>query len=181
MKALDRFLQRWRITMVKPYLAVGQRVLDVGSADGALFRQVPTLGQYVAVDPDLPESRQIGNAWFVKGYFPQDLPDGEPFDAITMLAVLEHFPAENHGTLAASCARLLKPGGHLLITVPSPLVDAILHVLEAVRLIDGMATEQHHGFEARQTPAIFEPAGLTLVCQKRFQLGLNNLYVFKKA
>jgi hypothetical protein len=50
----------------------------------------------------------------------------------------------------------------------------------AVRLIDGMSLEQHHGFDPRQTRSVFEPCGLRLVRASRFQLGFNNLFVFQK-
>jgi len=94
--------------------------------------------------------------------------------------VLEHFPAAAYLDLASGCARFLKPGGHLVITVPSSLVDRILEVLKFLRLIDGMSLEEHHGFDAGQTPAIFPAADFRLIRRKRFQLGLNNLFVFQR-
>ena len=45
---------------------------------------------------------------------------------ITMLAVLEHVPEDAQAELAAACERILKPGGRVVITVPSPQVDTIL-------------------------------------------------------
>jgi hypothetical protein len=74
----------------------------------------------------------------------------------------------------------LKPNGRLIITVPSPMVDHVLKVLKFLRLIDGMSLEEHHGFEVHQTTAIFPAKDFRLVKRKRFQLGLNNLFVFER-
>jgi len=41
---LDHFLQRQRIAQARSFLAPGARVLDIGSADGALFQAVDFLG-----------------------------------------------------------------------------------------------------------------------------------------
>jgi hypothetical protein len=49
-----------------------------------------------------------------------------------------------------------------------------------VRLIDGMSLEQHYGYDITQTPALFCSAGFTLLNAKKFQFGLNNLFVFEK-
>src|SRR5438270_577637 len=122
MKPLDRFLQRWRINKVRPYLSQGARVLDIGCSDGVLSRQVAGLGEYVGIDPDIESQKQQNNFQIIKGWFPNDLPDAKPFDAITMLAVLEHIPSEHQKSFAENCAKYLKAGGYLLITVPSPLV-----------------------------------------------------------
>lgn len=181
MKTLDRILQYWRIAKAQPYISPNARVLDIGCADGALFRQLASyLGEGVGIDPGLEQSVKLNRHTLIAGTFPEDLPDTRPFDAITMLAVLEHVHPEQQPKLAKHCARFLKSGGYLIITVPSSQIDRILHLLKFMRLIDGMALEQHYGFEARKTPSIFSVEGLTLVKASKFQLGLNNLFVFKK-
>jgi SAM-dependent methyltransferase len=181
MKMIDRLLQRWRISKARPYVPAGARVLDIGCADGELFRQIPAVAEGVGVDPDLPQETAAGpRTVLLKGLFPHVLPDQQPFDVITMLAVLEHVPPECQRTLALDCARHLKPGGYLVITVPSPCVDCILAVLQFCRLIHGMALEQHYGYDPSRTGALFAVGGLELVHARRFQLGLNNLFVFRK-
>lgn len=180
MKALDRFIQGWRIAKVRPYLPSGSRVLDIGCADGALCRHVRGLGEYVGIDPALETPCDTPPIRLIRGTFPEALPDSSPFDAITMLAVLEHFPTDQYERLARACSACLKPGGYLLITVPAPVVDHIIDLLCRLRLLDGMAVEEHHGFRVGQTPAIFAATDLKLVRHSRFQLRLNNLFVFRK-
>ena len=181
MKTVDRLLQQWRIAKIRPYLKPGASVLDIGCADGALLRAAPRLGGYVGLDPARDGSQAVPRGALIKGYFPADLPDPcATFDCITMLAVLEHIPLEAQAVLAADCRRHLRPGGLLLITVPSPTVDAVLAVLKFLRLIDGMSLEEHYGFDVRQVPDCFGAAALELVAHRRFQLGLNHLFVFRK-
>jgi SAM-dependent methyltransferase len=180
MAALDRFLTWWRIRKARPFLRAGCRLLDIGCGAESLPGTVPHLAEYVGIDPDLPAPRQVGTALFIKGWFPADLPELPPFDVITMLAVLEHVPPHHQGQVAEACFRFLKDGGHLIITTPSPTVDWILRILQHLHVIDGLRLEQHYGFEPRHTPVIFCRSGLTLIKQSRFQLGLNNLFVFQK-
>jgi SAM-dependent methyltransferase len=166
--------------MILPFLSEGARVLDIGSADGALITLAPSLAEYVGIDPTLDRTLTIPSGVLIKGYFPAALPDDRSFDVIALLAVLEHIPADQQRSFAVSCSERLNPGGHLLITVPSPLVDSILAVLKTLRLIDGMSLEEHYGFDVRNTPRIFEGLDLQLTAHRRFQLGLNNLFVFQK-
>jgi 2-polyprenyl-3-methyl-5-hydroxy-6-metoxy-1,4-benzoquinol methylase len=180
MKYLDRVLQRWRIRKAAAFINRGDCVLDIGCADGALFRMVPDLGPSVGIEPELEPAHvsDFPKVNFYKGYFPAALPGPMNFDAITMLAVLEHIPSQQQESLARACASHLKPGGRLIITVPSQAVDHVLAVLTRLGLLDGMEIHQHYGFEASQTPKIFLPSGLRLIAARRFQLGLNNLFVF---
>ncbi len=181
MKALDRFLQRWRVAQARPFIPVGARVLDIGCGDGALFRLCGSqIGSGIGLDPTLTRPITEEGYELLPGSFPESLPTFEPFDVITLLAVLEHLPEAQLCIFAEKCASLLKPGGCLIITTPSPLVDHLLDVLLALRLIDGMSLEDHHGFDPRQTPAIFSGAGLKLVKSAKFQLNLNNLFIFQK-
>ena len=181
MTRLDHFLQRQRIAQARPFLAAGARVLDIGSAEGALFQAVNFLSpDCLGIDPTLQQPMECEKFKLIPGFFPQDLPAVEPFDVVTMLAVLEHFPETAYAGLAKGCRRLLKPGGKVIITVPSPRVDQILAVLKKLRLVHGMSLEEHHGYEVRQTTEIFCPPHFRLVCRRTFQVGLNNLGVFER-
>jgi 2-polyprenyl-3-methyl-5-hydroxy-6-metoxy-1,4-benzoquinol methylase len=182
MKQTDLFLQRWRIRKVMPFIKRGARVLDIGSADGALFQRAPQLANgCIGIDPTLKEAVNTDKFVLLPGFFPKDMPAVEPFDVITMMAVLEHFPDSEQASVAEGCARFLAPGGLLLITVPSPAVDSILKCLKFFRLVDGMSLEEHHGYEVTQTTQIFPVPRFQLVSHKTFQLGLNNLFVFRRA
>ena len=74
---------------------------------------------------------------------------------------------------------MLSPGGRLIITVPHPFVDKILDVLFFLHLIEAETLDEHHGFEPNELFTYFSGA-LRLVLHERFQLGLNNVFVFEK-
>jgi SAM-dependent methyltransferase len=180
MRTLDRYLRDVRIGKAERFMRDGDVVVDVGCADGAMFeRWRGRIGYGHGVDPALERESRTDGYTLHPGRFPEALPAGIECDLITMLAVLEHIPAERQGELAAAAERLLKPGGRLVLTVPSPRVDEILALLTRLRLVDGMSVEEHYGFDPARTPAIFSPP-LRLLERRRFQLGLNNLFAFEK-
>ena len=184
MKFTDRLLQRWRIAKVRPFIPTGARILDIGSADGALFAALGNSAGAgsLGVDPTLTQPLTVNGCSLMPGSFPQAVPaDAGSFDVVTILAVLEHFPPSAHAALRSGCEQFLGPGGKLLITVPSPLVDHLLAVLKILRLVDGMSLEEHHGFRVGQTMEVFPPPQFRLLRHRRFQLGLNHLFVFKRA
>jgi len=181
MTSLDKTLQRWRINKAARFVPYGARILDIGSGDGVLFRELSARAAGgLGIDPTLQKDFDFGSYQLKSGFFPEAISAGcELFDVITMLAVLEHFPDPMYATLSANCARFLKPKGRLIVTVPSPAVDHILTVLKWLWLIDGMSLEEHHGYDTGRTEKIFS-AHFQLISHQRFQLGLNNLFVFEK-
>ena len=181
MKSLDNFLQEARIRQVASFIPRAARVLDIGSHEGVLFARLgKDIDASIGIDPHITKTAKVGHHQLIRGLFPADMPSGMTFDVVTMLAVLEHIPPAEYPAFSAGVWQYLKPGGSLIITVPSKWVDPILHVLRFFRLIDGMSLEEHHGFEVSDTLSIFEQRFFHLVLHRRFQLGLNNLFVFRK-
>ncbi len=181
MKALDRELQRQRIAQALPFVEPGSSVLDVGCNDGAFFRAAGArVARGVGVDVQQPDTWIDGPYDLRVGEFPRVIEPGESFDAVVALAVVEHMPPQGLQGWATAVPDLLAPGGRLIITTPSPRVDEILHLLIRLRIIDGMAAHEHHGFDPRTVPAIFGGGPLTLETHRRFQLGLNHLFVFDR-
>jgi hypothetical protein len=119
----------------------------------------------------------------VKGSFPRDLPKlpAGSFDAVTALAVVEHVPESELPLWPETIARLVVPNGLLIITVPAPTVDPILHVLMRLNLVAGIAAHQHHRFQLSSLDHIFTAPLWQRAKHRTFQLGLNHLYVFERA
>lgn len=180
MKAVDRLLQSWRERKVRTWLPPGARVLDIGCHQGEFFERLGSAIQgSVGLDP-LASPRETPRYRILARTFtePTGFPD-RSFDAIILLATLEHI--REKAPLAREARRLLVLGGRLIITVPSPRVDDIVHTLVKLGLADGMSLEEHHGFKPEETAAIFQASGLQLECHELFQLGLNHLFVFRQA
>lgn len=181
MKPLDRYLQRWRMRQAMQFIPDQARVIDVGAHDGELFVALgDRLHEGFGIDPLRHETLARSNFTVVPGYFPASRPPTGGWDAVTMLAVLEHVPVAEQPALASACHGLLKPGGRVIVTVPSRAVDPILAGLRLLRLIDGMSLEQHYGFRPADTPRVFTAPGFRLLHRSRFQAGLNHLFVFER-
>ena len=184
MKFLDRFLRDWRIKMVKPYVRARDKVLDIGCFDATLFEKLSSkpIKESIGIDPLLKELMISEHYTLLPGKFPEDLKERHhsKFNCITMLAVLEHIPKKEQLQLSKDCYAHLEPSGRIIITVPSPIVDHILWVLTKFRLIEGMSLEEHYGFNVDTVPELFDAKQFKLIKHKKFQLGLNNLFVFEK-
>ena len=62
---------------------------------------------------------------FIRGHAPEAVPEHDRYDAITLLAVLEHIPPDAQRDLAATCRLLVRDRGRVVCTVPSPKVDSL--------------------------------------------------------
>ncbi|PWI31333.1 hypothetical protein DI383_01290 [Flavobacteriaceae bacterium LYZ1037] len=182
MKFLDRFLRDWRIQKCMPFVRTNDKVLDIGCFDGHLFEKLKfkSIQNSIGLDPLLTEIIEKDNYTLIPGVFPDNLPANKKFNCIIMLAVIEHIPRETQKQINEDFYKVLEKEGRVIITVPSPFVDHILWILAKLRLIDGMSLDEHYGFKIEELPQLFESHKYKLVKQKKFQLGLNNLFVFEK-
>jgi len=179
-KWFDKYLQKVRLKKAGKFLKEGSVVLDIGSDDGILFKTNPHIKFGIGIDPNIREDYFTEKYKLIKGCFPQSCPAGLSFDVIAMLAVLEHIPKNEQYAFAGECFNALKKDGIIIITVPSPRVDNILAVLKKLKIIDGMSLEEHFGFKPGDVKFIFDTQHFSLLHHKKFQFGLNNIFVFQK-
>ncbi len=181
MKWLDYVIRDWRIMKATPYLTKFNVILDIGCGDGELCRILAKRGiMGVGIDTRVNERFEAAGFKFISGSFPDALPTKKLFDAISMLAVLEHVSEGQKLNFIKACYERLLTDGIVVLTVPSAKVDALLIVLRFLRLVDGIAFEEHHGFNPSKVKPLFESVGFKLLTHKKFQFGLNNLFIFKK-
>ena len=179
MRVLDRVLQNWRARMARPWIPQGAKVLDIGCHQGEFLHSLgDQIQPSVGLDP-LAAADKTGRHLLFCQPFVEPLALGDAsFDAVVLLATFEHI--RDREPMCRECYRLLRPGGRVIVTVPSPRVDGILAILCRLRLADGMSLEEHHGFDPRTTPELFLRTGFILEHRHCFQLGLNHLFVFRK-
>ncbi len=117
----------------------GMRVVDVGCGDGALARFLAGEGAHVvAVDPGQAMNEKaraaprVADEEFIAAPGEQlPLPDAS-VDAVVYLNALHHVPVAGQDVAVREAARVLKPGGRLLVI--EPLAEGVY--FELVRAIE---------------------------------------------
>jgi len=95
------------------HIAEGARVIDVGSADGPSAAWIDELADRISVDVD-PRGLRRGGICASGDRLP--LPDAGA-DGVAAFDVIEHFQDES--AIVRELARVLRPGGVLLASVPA--------------------------------------------------------------
>lgn len=182
MKMLDEIIRYWRVRVALNNAPTAMdNVFDIGCDDSYLIRKLSHITKRQdGIDPRLVGDSISPNSEIKKGFFPSSIEDyqmqGE-YDAIFALAVFEHFSEQDIRQSSFVISRMLSPTGRLIATVPHPFVDRLLDVLIFLRLIEGQALDEHHGFDPENVVNYFSDS-LRLIKRRRFQFGLNNIFVF---
>lgn len=177
--ALDLLICRWRSRIVRRRIRAGAAVLDFGCGHQALFLRgiAPVISCGVGIDYDASPSRPAPNLEIRQFRFQDrfDYPDAS-FDHVTILAVLEHVPLDQVGALFREFRRILKPGGSVLLTTPTPRSRPLLEFLAfKLKIISGpeIADHKHYWSEA-DVAALAVREGYRLERYETFQFGLNS-------
>ncbi len=148
-----------RRTLDLAELQLGDDILDVGCGTGTLViaaadRVGPT-GSLVGVDPSIEmvecASEKAGSAGVAAKFIPGVADELEfasaSFDAVFCIMALHHIPEDRRKTSIDEMARVLRPGGRLILVdfqQPKGTVRAILSALTLISLIHGRTTDSTH-------------------------------------
>lgn len=162
------------------------RVLDVGCGPGNLF-----------IKNFIGHERGIGVDFFAYDGVdnliedPTNLPfPDESFDTLTLVAVGGHIPKNLRELEFIEFARLLKPGGRLVMTEGEPVTQLLSHKWQHFFLglqgkVDmdherGMEEDEEYCMPQAELLRYLNSNSLRLELRRSFQWGLNNLYVAQK-
>ena len=174
----EPLLRRMRLGRVLPVVRAHPdcRLLDVGCGwEARLLKTVePYVREGVGIDfkaPALagPKLRTIAATLEDRLPF-----EDASFDVVTMLAVLEHLTHPREMLL--EIARVLRPGGQLVLTVPSHAAKPVLELLAYRLHVVSQAEIRDHKryFNRADLVDILSGTGLAIDRHAYFQLGMNN-------
>lgn len=176
---IDRAIALLRFRAAYRHIGRGSRVCDVGCGLETAFLEYA--GDRIVAGIGVDEQVQDGirGRWHtVHADIRTGLPlPAEQFDHVVMLAVLEHLAEPEH--VLREVHRILAPGGSLILTWPSDVVDPILDLLHVVHLVsDEMESDKHQ----RRIPVetlkqMLRHIGFENFTHRRFEFGLNNLLI----
>ncbi|MDX2264932.1 MAG: bifunctional 2-polyprenyl-6-hydroxyphenol methylase/3-demethylubiquinol 3-O-methyltransferase UbiG [Hyphomicrobiales bacterium] len=141
----------------------GLRVADIGCGGGLLSEPLARLGaEVVGVDP-LPESIAVAREHAAQQGLAIDYRVGEAsglppesFDALVAMEVIEHTP--NPAAFVVDCARLLRPGGVLLLSTINRTARAYALAIVGAEYVLNWLPRGTHRWEKFVTPAELEAA-----------------------
>jgi len=174
---LEPLLRQFRLKRVIGHVPMQANLLDIGCGQTATFLKAISshIGKGVGVDfKALPID--TGNLRTYQVKLDEQLPfDDAVFDVVTLLAVLEHI--EHEQAILEEIARVLKPGGKVIMTVPSVWAQPVLEFLAyRLRWVSEAEIRDHKRYYNRQLlqQALVQKAGFKRFHHQYFQLWMNN-------
>ncbi|MEO7742774.1 MAG: methyltransferase domain-containing protein [Usitatibacter sp.] len=174
----EPLLRRMRLARVLPTIARHRdcRLLDIGCGWEArlLFEVEPYVREAVGIDFKAPEIEHP-KLRTLAVTLDKRLPfEDQSFDVVTLLAVLEHL--SHPRAMLEEISRVLRPGGEVVLTVPSKAAKPVLEFLAYRLKVVSQAEIRDHKeyYDRRSLHEIFAGTGLRVERHAYFQLGMNN-------
>ena len=151
---LEGWLSRKRIALADGLIPPQRRegtVLDLGCGTWPLFLDSVNFREKIGLDRfDGPRPDVGGRSITLINHdliADQILPfDADRFEAVVMLAVLEHLSPAAAGKITLEAHRVLKPDGLFILTTPAPWADRLLRVMAALRLVSPEEISEHQAY-----------------------------------
>jgi len=124
------------------------RILDIGCGSYPYFLAHTSFAEKFAID-QIPLPQQTAAELRIES-FTLDLEvkprlpfQDDFFEAVTLLAVVEHLDPAHMAALFKEIYRVLKPGGQVILTTPAAWSDGLLKVMARINLVSAEEIHEH--------------------------------------
>ena len=176
---LELHLRKIRIAKIKKYIPKNCILCDIGCGFKAQF--LLDISNHISkgygFDKKI-DNRRINNIYIQNAEITDNIPlEDESVDCVTLLAVLEHL--NNATKVLSECYRVLKFGGILILTTPSPFSKPILEFLSfKLKIVSPVEIADHkHYYSKKELVTILEDIGFRKIETHSFEFGLNNMAI----
>jgi SAM-dependent methyltransferase len=124
------------------------RILDIGCGTYPYFLAHTSFAEKFAID-QLPLPQQTASELKIESFtldleIEPRLPfENDYFEAVTLLAVVEHLDPELMAKLFKEVYRTLKPGGMVILTTPAAWSDGLLKFMARINLVSAEEIHEH--------------------------------------
>jgi len=184
MALLSRYLARQRYSKIAPHLKGD--VLDLGCSKAQIFEEYGSqMSSYSGIERSIQLVESLKTKYPNKLFVQRDL-DSEnldiqkKFDCVLMVAVIEHL--FNQKFVMDEIKQVLKPGGIVLITTPTPIGNDLIHRLGAsMGFFAKSAVDDHIVIYNRlRFKILADEVGLEVEHHQYFQGYCNQFTILKK-
>lgn len=183
---LEPFLARLRFYYVSKIIPKELRasILDIGCGFPPLFLKKVNFRNKYGIDINLKKDAKEKSIHLISLDATSGLPFKEnSFEVITMLAVIEHIKETEILSLLKDCRKILKKGGLLIITTPSPSSIFLLRLMCKLNLVSKEEIYEHKKhYTLREITNKLIQSGFdkNRIKKKKFEFSMNLLvYAYK--
>lgn len=183
---LDKIIAKFRYMQVDKHVLNNGVIVDIGCGQEGTFllRHKNNINKGYGFDFKV-KNHEIDNICLINNSKLKNIPlDKNSVDIIFLNAVLEHLQSPKEVLL--DCLKILKKGGKIVMTTPTPLSKPLLEFLAfKIHIINEMEIKEHvHYYSKKDIEVLINKFNkkykVKLLKYKKFELGLNSLIVLQK-
>jgi SAM-dependent methyltransferase len=184
MALLSKFIANQRYTKIAQYIKGD--VLELGCGNGQVLENYGSnISSYCGVERSSPQIEKLKQKYPNASFFQRDLDRDRleiniKFDCVLMIAVIEHL--FNQRLVMDEIVQVLKPGGIVVITTPTPFGNDVVHHLgAALGLFSKAAVDDHIIiFNRQRFKVLANEFGLKLKSHQYFEVYCNQVAILEQ-
>lgn len=183
---LDKFIAKMRYFQIDKYIKENGSIVDIGCGQEGTFllSHRDRIKQGYGLDYKI-KSHKVGNVTFINNFISKEIPiPKDSIDVCFLNAVLEHL--QNPKDVLIEALGLLKKGGTIVMTTPTPLAKPILEFMAyTLHIINEAEIREHvHYYTRNDIEELVADLNKIVPCKmleyKTFEIGLNSIIVIEK-